>query len=54
MLKYQSPFGCKARVHIPKNEILMLDDKTKLCIFLGYDHEDFGYRLWDLVDKKNY
>ena len=22
------------------------------CIFLGYDDDEFGYRVWDLVDKK--
>jgi hypothetical protein len=22
------------------------------CIFLGYGHEEFGYRFWDLVTKK--
>lgn len=45
-------FGCKAYVHIPKDERSKLDDKAKLCIFLGYGHEEFGYRLWDPVGKK--
>ena len=31
---------------------LKLDDKAKECIFLGYRHEEFGYRLWDLVARK--
>ena len=38
-------FGCKEFVHIPKDERLKLDVKTKPCIFLGYGHEEFGYRL---------
>ena len=29
-----------------------LDNKSKPCIFLGYSEDEFGYRLWDLLDKK--
>ena len=29
-----------------------LDPKAKQCIFLGYGHEEFGYRLYDPIDKK--
>ena len=45
-------FGCKAFVHIPKDERLKLDVKAKPCIFLGYGHEEFGYRLWDPLSRK--
>jgi transposase InsO family protein len=45
-------FGCRAFVHIPKDERSKLDGKSKQCIFLGYAREEFGYRLWDPVDKK--
>lgn len=45
-------FGCKTFVHIPKDERSKLDGKSKECIFLGYGHEEFGYRLWDPKDKK--
>ena len=45
-------FGCRAFVHIPKDERSKLDNKSKQCIFLGYGQDDFGYRLWDPVDKK--
>ena len=45
-------FGCRAFVHIPKDERSKLDDKAKPCIFLGYGHEEFGYRLWDPLNKK--
>ena len=26
--------------------------KAKPCIFLGYGHEEFGYRLWDPLSRK--
>ena len=29
-------FGCKAFVHVPKDERSKLDDKTRQCIFVGY------------------
>ncbi|KAD2804590.1 hypothetical protein E3N88_37967 [Mikania micrantha] len=45
-------FGCKAFVHIPKDERSKLDVKTKPCIFLGYGQDEFGYRLYDPVSKK--
>ena len=35
-------FGCKAFVHIPKDERSKLDVKAKPCILLGYGHEDLG------------
>ncbi|CAL1381478.1 unnamed protein product [Linum trigynum] len=38
-------FGCKAYVHVPKDERAKLDDKAKPCIFMGYGREEFGYRL---------
>ena len=45
-------FGCKAFVHIPKDERSKLDVKAKPCIFLGYGHEEFRYRLWDPLSRK--
>ena len=44
-------FGYKAFVHIPKDERPKLDVKVKSCIFLGYGHEEFGYRLWDPMSR---
>ena len=49
---YLKVFGCRAFVHIPKDERSKLDDRSKQCIFLGYGHEEFGYRLWDPATKK--
>ena len=45
-------FGCKAFVHVLRDEWSKLDTKTKQCIFLGYSNEEFGYRLWDPTTKK--
>jgi hypothetical protein len=45
-------FGCKSFVHIPKDERSKLDVKTRQCIFLGYGLDEFGYRLYDPVEKK--
>ena len=45
-------FSCRAFVHVLKNERFKLDSKIKLCIFLGFCHEELGYIFWDPVDKK--
>ena len=26
--------------------------RIRACLFLGYDYDEFGYRVWDPVDKK--
>ncbi|KAH0695864.1 hypothetical protein KY289_013346 [Solanum tuberosum] len=44
--------GCKACVHVPKDERSKLDVKTKQCIFIGYGQDEFGYRFYDPIDKK--
>ena len=38
--------------HIPKYERSKLNVKAKPCIFLGYGHEEFGYRIWDPSSRK--
>lgn len=45
-------FGCKAYVHVPKDERSKLDAKTRQCIFIGYGQDEFGYKLFDPVEKK--
>ena len=45
-------FGCKAFVHIPKDERSKLDVKTRQCVFIGYGQDQFGYRFYDPVQKK--
>lgn len=48
---YLRVFGCRAFVHIPKDERSKLDSKTKECIFLSYENDKFGYKLWDPIEK---
>ena len=50
--KHLRVFGCKAFVHIPKDERSKLDSKTRQCIFVGYGNDNFGYRLYDPIEKK--
>ena len=45
-------FGCLSYVHIAKDRRGKLDPKSRPCIFLGYGEDEFGYRLWDLIEKK--
>ena len=45
-------FGCKAFMHIPKEQRTKLDDKATPCIFIGYGDEEFDYRLWDSEKQK--
>ncbi|RDX98308.1 hypothetical protein CR513_18798, partial [Mucuna pruriens] len=40
-------FGCKAFVHIQVGY-----EETRQCIFIGYDQNEYGYRLYDPVEKK--
>ncbi|RDX84843.1 hypothetical protein CR513_34041, partial [Mucuna pruriens] len=42
----------KAFVHVPKDERSKLDMKTMKCIFIGYGHDEYGYRMYDHVEKK--
>ncbi|RDX65921.1 hypothetical protein CR513_55373, partial [Mucuna pruriens] len=45
-------FGCKAFVHVPKDERSKLNMKTRQCIFIGYSHDEYGYKMYDPVEKK--
>mgnify|MGYP004715408667 CR=1 FL=1 len=50
--KHLRVFGCWAFGYIPKDERSKLDVKSKQCIFLGYGHKNFDYRLYNSIDKK--
>ena len=45
-------FGCKAYVHVPKDERSKLDAKTRQCIFIGYGQDEFDYNFFDPIEKK--
>ena len=45
-------FECVSYVHVAKEKRGKLDPRSWPCIFLGYNIDEFGYRLWDLIDKK--
>jgi hypothetical protein len=45
-------FGCLANVHVQSGERTKLDPKSRKCIFLGFEKNIKGYRLWDLISKK--
>ena len=45
-------FGCKAFVHISRDERSKLDAKIRLCIFIGYVEDEFVYKLYDPIKNK--
>ena len=49
---FMRTFGCESFVHIDTNDRTNLEDKSKKCTFIGYRVDDFGYRLWDLKNRK--
>jgi hypothetical protein len=38
-------FGCKAFVHIDKENRTKIEEKSKKCTFIGYGVNSFGYLL---------
>ena len=45
-------FGCISYIHIDSDARSKLDVKSKICFFIGYGDEKFGYRFWDKQNKK--
>ena len=45
-------FGRLDYVHVQSGERTKLDPKSRKCIFLGFEKDVKGYRLWDLISKK--
>ena len=45
-------FGFEAFVHIDKENITKIEDKSKKCTFIRYEVDDFGYLLWDYENNK--
>src|SRR5882757_3888124 len=46
-ISYFHVFGCKAYVHIHKDDRKKLDPKAFEAIFIGYEPDSKGYRLWN-------
>ena len=45
-------FGCVSYVHVDFDACSKLDTKSKICFFIGYGDEKFGYRFWDEQNRK--
>ena len=45
-------FGCDAYTHVPKEKRIKLDNKVEKCIFISYKDGVKGYKLWNLVTRK--
>ncbi|KAA0051915.1 Retrovirus-related Pol polyprotein from transposon TNT 1-94 [Cucumis melo var. makuwa] len=45
-------FGCMAYAHIPDQKRSKLDDKSEKYVFVGYDANSKGYKLYNPVTKK--
>ncbi|KAG6407407.1 hypothetical protein SASPL_130398 [Salvia splendens] len=45
-------FGSKAYAHVPDQTRSKLDDKSKPLIFIGYDSNTKGYKLYDPTSQK--
>ena len=45
-LRQMRTFGCTAYAHIPKDERHKMDSKMVRCVFIGYDLQRKGYRLY--------
>ena len=45
-------FFCVSYVHINSDAHSKLDAKSKICFFIDYGDEKFGYRFWDEKNKK--
>ena len=45
-------FGYVSYVYIDSDARSKLDAKYKICFFIGYGDEKFGYRFWDEQNRK--
>ena len=45
-------FGCKAFIHVPKEQRSKFNSKSIACIFVRYKDAKFDYKLWDPKEKK--
>ena len=45
-------FGYVSYVYIDSDACSKLDAKSKICFFIGYGDDTFGYRFWDEQNRK--
>ena len=45
-------FDCVSYAHINSDACSKRDAKSKICFFISYGDEKFGYRFWDEQNKK--
>ena len=45
-------FCCVSYVHIDSDAYSKLNAKSKICFYIGYGDEKFGYRFWDEQNRK--
>ena len=45
-------FSCEAFAHVDFENRTKLEAKSKKCVFVGYDINEFGYHLWDFENHK--
>lgn len=45
-------FGSRAFFYISKDEQAKLNSKMKECIYLGSPINEFGYQIWDPINRK--
>ena len=45
-------FGCEVFSHIDSDNRTKLEAKSKKCVFVRYDINEFGYRLWNFANHK--
>ncbi|GAA0150005.1 hypothetical protein LIER_09038 [Lithospermum erythrorhizon] len=49
--KHLRVFGCRAFVHVSKDERTKLDNKSRKCVYLSYGDDKFSHKLFDPVTK---
>ena len=45
-------FGSDAYAHVPRDERVKFDTKTRKCIMIGYGNVTKGYRLYNAIEGK--
>ena len=51
-LKHLTIFGSDGYVYVPKENTSKLDKKVEKCIFIGYQYDIKGYKIWNPKTKK--